>query len=101
MSEETVVDVPAGRYCPRIRFEELRSLAVMATFVAVGVLVLAALGLLLASAWYADDACPTAQWKCDFGSLGVVMVGLALPIGAVVAVVALVLWIVAARRRVD
>ena len=73
----------------------------MATFVAVGLLVLAALGFLLAGAWYADDACPTAQWKCDFGSLGILMVAVALPIGALVGVVALLLWVTSARRRVD
>jgi hypothetical protein len=64
----------------------------MATLVAVAILVLAGVGLLLASVWYADDACPTAQWKCDFGALGVVIVTVALPIAAVVAAVALLLW---------
>jgi hypothetical protein len=73
----------------------------MATFVAVATLVLAGVGLLLAGVWYADDACPTAQWKCAFGSLGLVIVTVALPIGAVVGAVALLLWIRYAARRAD
>ena len=27
-------------------------------------------GLLLASAWYHDDACPIEGWKCDAGGIG-------------------------------
>jgi hypothetical protein len=27
-------------------------------------------GLPIASAWYADDACPTAEWKCELGAIG-------------------------------
>jgi hypothetical protein len=73
----------------------------MATFVAVAILVLAGVGLLLASAWYADDACATAQWKCGFGSLGLLIVTVALPVGAAVAAVALLLWIGYAARRTD
>jgi hypothetical protein len=67
---------------------------------AVVALVVALTGLLLARAWYHDDACTIEAWKCDLGGVGFA-VGLyaGVAAAALLAAFAIALGVSAASRR--
>jgi hypothetical protein len=62
------------------------------TAVTAALVALAIATFCVAHAWYHDDQCMIAQWKCDAGTVGLfgaVMVG---PIAAVAALVTMTAW---------
>jgi hypothetical protein len=60
----------------------------------------AAIGLVLATSWYVDDACETAQWKCDAGGLGLGLVYVCI-LPAVFLGCTTLLMLIAGRHRRD
>ncbi len=66
---------------------------------AIALLALGGIGTLLAHSWYSEEACATAQWKCSLGDVGLSASFYLLPLGAMVALIALVTWLVEADAR--
>jgi hypothetical protein len=66
---------------------------------ALGLLVIGGIGLVLSNQWYADDACQTAEWKCEVGNLGLTASVFILPLGGLIALAALVSWVVGVMSK--
>jgi hypothetical protein len=71
----------------------IRTAARWVTIAALVGLAVGATGLLLGG-WYEDDGCSKEEWKCDLGTLGIVLLwpGIA---GVLMACVAALLWLLA------
>jgi hypothetical protein len=66
---------------------------------ALGLVAIGAVGLYLSNQWFADEVCTTAEWKCSLGDVGSHAAFIALPIGILLGLVALVTWVVTVMSR--